>query len=184
MKKNRKIIASIVGVVGIGIIGTLLYVPVNEAENEYVSVASAIYNIKDNTIMYKSELLSVQDKVMKLNREKENTIQIDKIIEKMEKEDYTDESKLNDYVKQIDRLNESIDNMIDIYNEDEGIKKDVGITEAMMDIEGLNNLIDSEMETYNKEFVPTFNMHIKKFPVNIVAKIKGWFELDKFSSID
>ncbi|MEG0578220.1 MAG: LemA family protein, partial [Bacilli bacterium] len=133
-------------------------------------------------IMDKQALLSVQDEVMKLNREKENTIQIDKIIEKMEKEDYTDESKLNDYVKQIDRLNESIDNMIDIYNED--IKKDVGMTEAMMDIEGLNNLIDSEMETYNKEFVPTFNMQIKKFPVNIVAKIKGWFELDKFSSID
>ncbi|MGL5754956.1 MAG: LemA family protein [Paraclostridium sp.] len=176
MKKNRMIIASIVGLIGIGIIGTLLYGPINKADNEYVSVSSVIYNIKDNTIMDKEALLRVQDK--------ENTIQVDKIIEKMEKEDYTDESKLNDYVKQIDMLNVEIDNMIDIYNKDEDMKKDVGITQAMMDIEGLNNLIDSLMDEYNTVFAPSFNMQIKKFPVNIVAKSKGWFEVDKFSSID
>lgn len=185
MTKNKKAIASIVGILaGIGVIGGILYTPVNNAENEYVLIESSIEGIKNNALESKQELLDMQNIMVKFNKDNENTINIDKAIEEIEKDDYSDSSKLNEYVKKLDSFNKEIDNMIDIYNKDENMKKDIKITQSMMDIEGTNNLTDSIMNEYNKEHAPKFNSDIKKFPINIIAKIKGWFEVDKFSSID
>ena len=183
--KNKKIIASIVGIVaGVTLVSSLLYSKINTAENENAQIYSVLLNIRTRTIETKQTLRDLQVNMMKLNQDKDKIIQIDKIIEDMERSDYTDESKINDNIKQLDRLNEEIDSMIAIYNADENMKKDMTISNTMLEIEGLNGLIDNLMHEYNTEYAPNFNKLIEKFPVNVVAKSKGWFEVDKFSSVE
>lgn len=182
--KNKKIIASVAGVaVGLVIIGNMLFAPINATDNEYVQLISSISSVKDNVVIDKSELLELQNEMNKSSQDKDKIIQIDKIIEEMEKENYLEDSKINDHIKQIDQLNEEIDSMIASYNEDENMKKDMIIVDKFITLEGLDRLVDSCIERHNTEHAPKFNEAIKKFPVSVIAKEKGWFEVDMFTSI-
>ncbi|MGL5316037.1 MAG: hypothetical protein ACRC92_22465, partial [Peptostreptococcaceae bacterium] len=154
------------------------------AKNDYVSIQYVIYNIKNNILEMKEELLSLQQDMIKLNGDKAKTIKIDEIITAIEGIDYRDERKLNANIAQLDILNEEIDKMIDIYNNDENMKNDIIMSNAIMDIEALDSLIDDIMERHNDEYTESFNNVIKKFPANVVAKVKDWTEIDKFSSIN
>lgn len=183
--KNKKVIASIVGIlVGIGVIGSVSYGPVNNAENEYILIKSSIEGIKNNALESKQELLDMQNTMVNFNKNNKNTLNIDKAITEIEKDDYSDSSKLNDYVKNLDSFNKELDTMIDIYNNDEKMKNDIKITQSIVDIEGTNNLTDSIMNEYNTVQAPKFNSLLKKFPVNLVAKLKGWYQVDTFSSVN
>lgn len=183
--KDKKVILSIAGVFLAGVIvANILYSKINTAQNEFVSIQSVLYNIKDNTLDRKKELLLLQESMMKLNEDKEKSIKIDQIIAAIENNDYKVASKINDNIVKLDELNEEIDKMIDMYNNNENMKKDMTIANAMVDIEGLDNNIEGIMEEHNNEYTEKFNKVIKKFPVNIVAKKKGWYDIDKFSSIN
>ncbi|MGL6105253.1 hypothetical protein [Romboutsia sp.] len=183
--KEKKVRLAIAGiVVATVIVINVLYSKVNTAQNDYSSIESVQYNIKNNILDSKTELLSLQNNMMKLNEDKAKTIKIDAIIADLELNNYKDESKLNANLAQLDLLNEEIDKMIDIYNNDENMKKNMNISNEIMNIEGLDNLVHGIMEEHNEIYTKSFNKGIKKFPVNIVANKKGWVEINKFSSID
>lgn len=182
--KDKKVILGIAGVVVVvGIVSSALYSKVNTAQNDYVKIQSTLQNIKREALGRKTELLSLQENIMKLNEDKNTSIQIDEILSAIDKEDYRSESKINDNIAQLDTLNEEIDKMISIYNNSETMKKDMVITNAMMDIEGLESFIEGLMEEYNDEHLASFNKLVEKFPVSVVAKNKGWTKINEFSSI-
>lgn len=183
-KKNKKILA-IVGavVVGVGLGISLLYSQINTAENEYIGIDSVIYNLQYNIKERKQVLLELQDKMLKLNDDKEKTIQIDSLIADLELINLRDESKRKEQIAHIDSVNEEIDNILHMYNTNENMKKDIGISNNIAELEVLNNYIDTEMEEYNKNIVK-FNKTIKKFPVTLIAEKNGWNNITEFSSIN
>lgn len=182
--KDKKVMLLVAGVVLVGgIVLNSLYSKINTTQNNYSSMQSILFNIKDNLLQQKDELLSLQEDIVKLNKVKGESIKIDSAIESIEKEDYSDNTKLNKNIAQLDILNKEIDNIIDIYNNDESMKKDMPISNSIIEIEVLNNFIDTLMQEYNNEYVENFNASLNQFPVNLVVKSEGWFKLDKFSSV-
>lgn len=94
-----------------------------------------------------------------------------------------DNSKINGNIKILDKFNKELDKMIYIYDNNENMKNDLVLTTSMEEVKCLNQFVDSLMEEYNKIYSVDFNKSIKKIPVNMVVKSKGWYTVDKFTSI-
>lgn len=182
--KDKKVIASIVGgIAGIAIISNLIYSPINKAENKHVSVTSTIRSIKSNIKDNASTILGVNNNMKKINSDKEISTDIEKMINQVGSLNDLDNSKINGNIKILDKFNKELDKMIYIYDNNENMKNDLVLTTSMEEVKCLNQFVDSLMEEYNKIYSVDFNKSIKKIPVNMVVKSKGWYTVDKFTSI-
>lgn len=182
--KNKKILAIIgVVVVGVGLGINMMYSKINEAQNDFVEIESTPYNIERAIINDKKVLLTLQDKMMKLNENKEKSIQIDKMISDLENMNLKDESKRKENIEHLDMINEEIDTILSMYNESDAMKKDVEISNNIIELESLDSFIDDLMENHNI-YLTKFNNIVGKFPVSMVAEKKGWNNVYKFSSVE
>lgn len=182
--KDKKVVASIVGIItGIVIISNLIYLPINGAENKHVDVASTIINLKSSIKNNKEILLEANNNMKKINSDKEISTDIEAIINQVGSLNDLDNSKINDNIKILDTFNKELDKMVSIYDNDDNMKKDLVLTNNMEEVKAVNKFIDILMKDYNSIYSVEFNNSIKKIPVNIVAKSKGWYTVDKFSSI-
>lgn len=182
--KNKKTLGIIVGtVVGAVVLINVLYTPINVAQNDFVEIECTPYNIERAIMDNKNVLLNLQDKMMKLNENKEKSIQIDKMISDLDHLNLKDENKRKENLEHLDLLNEEIDKMIEMYNENENMKKDVEISNNIVELESLNAFVDEMMENHNM-YVTKFKKVVAKFPVSLVAEKKGWTKVYNFSSVE
>lgn len=185
MKINSKQKKIIIGaMIVIGLVGVFISSQENNVRNAHTRVMSAPLSIQNNIMEQKALLSEVVASIKKSGLEEAKFIQLEEIVKQIESIDYRDDEKINKNIEQIDKFNKELDKIIDIYNNDENLKKDIILLSKMEELAGLNNLIDGTMDTFNKEEVKEYNESIKKFPSSIIAKVKGLNTINKFTSIN
>ena len=181
--KNKKVRTSIIGAVVVVLGSVMIHGQINKTQNNFVSAGSAIMNLKANVQRHKMVLLEANDSINRISLDKSSSVKIEEILKEVENMNDMDSTKINENVEILDKFNEELDAMINIYENDADMKKDILMVDKMGEIDSLNNLIDEIMIQFNESDSTSFNKNIKKFPTSIVAKLKGWYNIESFKSI-
>lgn len=174
-KKNKKII--VVGLIVLGL-GTLInfgYGQINDTQNAHVSVESYM-NFIEEKMGERNKL--VVDMKANINKYDEGKKAVE-LVENEYKKSQDIEDR-NDRIKVYSEVNKQVDALIDIYDKNEGMKKDKELSERVEELANLDYMIDDCIIKFNKDDVERYNRSISKFPVRMIAKIKGWNVIDKF----
>lgn len=180
--KNKKIIIGIT--VAVGLLTFCISGLDNAARNAEVEAKSTPLNIQNAILQDEKILVEINDNISKSNLEEAKIIDMKGILKTIKDTDYVKDTDVNNHIKQLDDFNRKLDKMIDVYYKDENLNKDIVFTDKVDQILGLNSFIDDQMYRFNTQSLDKFNNSIKKFPINLTTKSRGWVELNKFTSIN
>ncbi len=173
--KDNKIISIIVVLIILG--GIFLgYEKITNLENKYVNLSSREKHIKDCIIERNKLILKSKEDILKYEDTKDSVKKISDDSKKLQSLDMfsKDANEINKKIDIYENANKNVEKLMNIYNNNLDMKKDKNISEIIESIIEKDLYIDDIIEVFNTVEKEDFNKAIESFPINIIAKNKGW----------
>lgn len=187
MKMDKKKIGILVGAgISIAIFGACFvgHGKINDTQNEYVSVQSQINHMQGLT---EERLNILNDLKNNMKDYKDEKVLLDQAINEsykaMKIEPYEESTeKMNKNIDILEKVNVSIDALVEKYEQNESLKKDEKLVAKMDKLIEIDYIVDDEVKIFNNKYRKVYNEKIRQFPSNVFLKIQGYGPVKSFKN--
>lgn len=184
MKINKSILITGAVVILLGLGATMGYEKINDAGNSFVMLEGKANFIKQQMIDRNELIESLKKDIQKYNEGNKSLDLVSKEADKLKTMDEfsVNVDDINNKLVVFGNVNESVDMLIDAYDNNSDMKKDKNLSEKMNEVLEFDYRVDDLIKSFNIVERTEFNNYIDKFPVNIISSSKGWETVNSIES--